>query len=610
MSDPLEASVKEICASVGNDRTRLLDICNEVQRRVRCVPSQAMNLIARFVGCSRVEVESVVSFYAFLSREPKGRIVIRVCNDIIDRFMGAEEVAAALADELGIEIGQTTPDGIFTLEYTPCIGMSDQAPAALVNDVVVTELSSQKARRMIHELRAHMEPRKLVQQLGDGNNAHPLVHAMVKNNIRNAGPFIFSPYHRGVATHKALSMNPHQVIETVRKAGLRGRGGAGFPTAVKWRFAQDSPGNKKYIICNADEGEPGTFKDRVILTERPDRMFAGMTIAAYAVGAQEGIVYLRAEYSYLREFLENHLEQRRRDGLLGRSVCGHADFNFDIRIQMGAGAYICGEETALISSCEGLRGVPKTRPPFPAQQGYLGCPTVVNNVETLCKVTKILEEGPASFAMYGSGNSKGTKLLSISGDCARPGVYEVPFGVTVSTVLELASGEGAIAVQISGPAGKLVPPHDFDHEISFDDLPTGGSIIIFGSGRDLLEIVDAFMAFFIEESCGYCTPCRVGNVLLRQRLGQIRKKQAEPSDLDYLRDLGRSIKATSRCGLGETSPNCILSSLENFPELYEQLVSPSTDGLKRTFDLAAAVSEAEAIAGRESIHAHAGNEVS
>lgn len=602
MTASIVSGIHEICNSVENDRSRLLDICKAVQARFGCVDGDSMDLIAQAVGAGRVEVEAVVSFYAFLSTEKKGRIVIRLCNDIIDKMKGADAVGAALCEELGIDFNQTTQDGAFTLEWTPCIGLCDQAPAALVNEVPITELTPDLARQIIRELRAHKDPKKLIHNTGDGNNGHPLIHSMVRNNIRNAGPFIFSPYHRGKALHNAIGMEPKDVCATIEKAKLRGRGGAGFSTAMKWKFAADAPGEQKYVICNADEGEPGTFKDRVILTERADRVFAGMTIVGYAIGASKGILYLRQEYAYLRKFLENDLELRRRDGLMGKNVCGHEGFDFDIRIQMGAGAYVCGEETALISSCEGLRGDPKTRPPFPAQKGYLGCPTIVNNVETLCKVTKIIQEGPASFAMYGKGNSTGTKMLSISGDCARPGVYEVPFGVSVQTILDLSGGEDAIGVQVSGPSGRMVEPENFHREISFEDVPTGGSIMIFGPGRNLLDVVHAFMEFFCEESCGFCTPCRVGNVLMKEQLEKLMAGHGSLEDLEYLKNLGKTIKATSRCGLGETSPNPMLTTIENYPELYTSLLKEPDPGLRASFNVRDALTEAEDLAGRSSRH--------
>jgi len=280
---------------------------------------------------------------------------------------------------------------------------------------------------------------------------------------------------------------------------------------------------------------------------------------------------------------------------LGGSVVGHQGFDFDIRIQMGAGAYICGEETALINSCEGLRGDPRNRPPFPAQQGYLGCPTVVNNVETLACVTRILEIGSASFGEYGSKQTSGTKLLSISGDVRSPGVYEVSFGTSLREMLELAKGTDAIAVQVGGPSGRMVGPADFDRKICYDDLATGGALIVFGSGRDLIAIARTYLEFFTDESCGYCTPCRVGNVLLAQVLDRILGGRGEPADLKQIEEIGLAMKTMSRCGLGQTSANPALTSLQNFRPLYEARVKPAEKGRRRSFDLEAAVAVAQGI---------------
>ncbi|HUU42176.1 MAG TPA: NADH-ubiquinone oxidoreductase-F iron-sulfur binding region domain-containing protein, partial [Planctomycetota bacterium] len=451
-------------------------------------------------------------------------------------------------------------------------------------------------------LREGLDPEGLVGQPGDGNNAHELVGAMVVNNIRRTGPVIFAETPSGEGLTRALAMTPDAVIEDVTRSGLRGRGGAGFPTGLKWKFTRAAAGERRFVFCNADEGEPGTFKDRVLLTERADMLFEGMTLGGYAVGADTGIVYLRGEYAYLRRYLEHVLEERRRSGMLGKSVCGKEGFDFDIRIQMGAGAYVCGEETALISSCEGRRGDPKNRPPFPAQKGYLDAPTVVNNVETFCCVTRILEKGPEWFAAIGTRDSHGTKLLSVSGDCAAPGVYELPFGVSLSEVLGLAGAPDAAAVQVGGPSGQMLPRDAFARTIAYEDLATGGSVMVFGPGRSVLDIAARFMEFFVEEGCGYCTPCRVGNVLLKERLEQILAGKGSPEDLAYLQELGETVRLGSRCGLGQTSANPVLTTLKNFRTDYEALLREPECGRCRTFDIRAALADAEAIAGRKSVH--------
>jgi [NiFe] hydrogenase diaphorase moiety large subunit len=608
MSTTQERTIASICESYGNDGSRMMDIVLATQEEFGCVDGAAMDAIALATETERVEVESVVSFYAFTSSQPKGEIVIRLCNDVPDLMAGALETARGLEEELGIRFGETTGDGKFSLEWASCIGMSDQAPAALVNGHVMPSLGPGTARRGVQILRERDDVENvrdiLIRQYGDGNNSHDLVKAAVRNNIRRPGEVIFGKMEQCEALGKALAMSPAEVIREIKTARLRGRGGAGFPTGMKWEFTRAAGGEQRYILCNADEGEPGTFKDRVILTERPHLLIEGMTIGGYAIGASEGLIYLRAEYAYLREFLEHILQTRRDNGLLGEDVCGKEGFDFDVRIQMGGGAYICGEETALISSCEGLRGDPKNRPPFPAQHGYLGKPTSVNNVETLCCVARILEMGSGWFSSMGSAGSTGTKLLSISGDCTRRGVYEVPFGTPLREVFELCGAKAPIAVQVGGPSGQMIGPDDFDRTICFDDLATGGSLMIFGHRRDPLEIASQFMEFFVDESCGYCTPCRVGNVLLKERLDKIRDGLGEAADLEYLEDLGNTVKTTSRCGLGQTSAHPVLSTLANFRPLYEQRLREPVEGRQSGFDIHAALTEAQELTGRQSVHFH------
>jgi len=593
MAGEPEAIIKRICQACDNDRTRMLDIVCAVQQEFGCVDAAAMAQIAGLVETHHVEVESVVSFYAVLSQRKRGAVVVRISDGIVDRMHGGDEVARAFRDELGIGFGETTPDGAVTLERTPCIGMCDQAPAALIGDEVVTRLSPDDAREIAQALKAGAAPASLPHLLGDGNNAHPLVHSMVTNNIRRSDEMIFGEMAPGAALHKAVSMKPAEVVDAVRSARLRGRGGAGFSTAAKWDAARSGDAGRRWLLCNASEGEPGTFKDRVILTECPELLFEGMTIAGYAIGADSGILCLRGEYAYLRRWLEHVLRSRREAGLLGHNVGGRGGFHFDIRIQTGAGAYVCGEETALISSCEGLHGDPKSRPPFPTQSGYLACPTVVNNAETLCCAARILDRGPGWFGRMGSEHSTGTKLFSVSGDCQRPGVYELPFGVPLSGLLEMSGADDAAAALVGGPSGSLIAPEQFGRRLCFDELSTGGAVTVFGAQRNLLEVVAACTDFFVEESCGYCTPCRVGNVLLKERLDRIVAGNGVAADLDYLAELGEAIRLASRCGLGQTAPNPILSSLANFRGLYEALLTEATDGVQPSFDLAAALAGSE-----------------
>lgn len=571
-------AVAEICRVHGDDRSRLIDVLLEVQRRGRCVDPCAAEVVALRLGIDVVDVRAVVSFYTFLTDEPTGRVVIRLCDDVIDEMHGAGAVARALEDELGIPSGATTSDGEFTLLRTSCIGLSDQAPAALIEDVPVIRLRPGAARELIASLRKRPAGADLrdvvVSSYGDGNNAHDLVRSMVSNQIRLVGDVLLGDGECEAGLARALALSPAEVIREIKTARLRGRGGAGFPTGIKWEHSRAAEGQPRYLICNADEGEPGTFKDRVLLTERPDLVFEGMTLGGYAIGAEHGILYLRAEYAYLRPFLEDVLARRRDRGLLGPDVLGRGRAAFDIRIQMGAGAYICGEETALINSCEGLPGDPRDRPPFPTKSGLDGRPTVVDNVETLCCAARILERGSGWFTSHGTRASAGTKLLSVAGDCTRPGIYEVPFGIRVSEVFRMSGAPPPRAAQIGGPSGTMIGPPDFDRTICFDDLPTGGAFTVFGKGRDPLHVVERYLAFFVHESCGYCTPCRVGNRILLDRLAAIRGGRCAPDEAMVLRELAETVIATSRCGLGQTSPRPVLGSLEAFPDSYAGAGSP------------------------------------
>jgi [NiFe] hydrogenase diaphorase moiety large subunit len=587
-----------------SDRTRLIDILRDVQAEIGCVTPEAIAEIAALLGMSTVEVEGVATFYHFLSLRPAGTYAVYLNTNIVSIMKGRAAVAAAFEQAAGCRFGETTPDGLIGLHETSCLGLNDQEPSALINGVVFTRLTPAKVKVIVEAMRAGTGVPAMVAELGDGANASRAVRAMVRNNIRKAGPVIFAPFRPGAAVRKAARMTPEEVIAEIKRASLLGRGGAGFPTGLKWEFCRREAGDVHYVVCNADEGEPGTFKDRVILTERPQLLFEGMAIAGYAVKAREGVLYLRGEYAYLKDHLEGVLAGLRKRKLLGRRIAGRAGFDFDIVIKLGAGAYICGEESALLQSAQGERGEPRDRPPYPVQSGYFDRPTTVNNVETLCAAARILEKGAAWFKGFGTPRSAGTKVLSVSGDCRKPGVYELEFGHTIWQLLKMVGGRDAQAVQVGGPSGTCVSRGQFNRIIGFEDLATGGSVIVIGPERDIFEVVHNFMDFFIEESCGWCVPCRAGNPLLKRKLTKITGGKGTPEDIRELEAWGNIIKSMSRCGLGQTSPNPILTTIQNFREAYEALVRRDAAFVPE-FDLAEAVREACAVTGQDPAQQHA-----
>ncbi len=386
-----------------------------------------------------------------------------------------------------------------------------------------------------------------------------------KANPPREGSVIFSKYSRGEGIKKALEIGRENILFELRESKLKGRGGAGFPTATKWMLVAAAVADEKYVVCNADEGEPGTFKDRVLLLEYPELVFDGMVVAGYTIGAKLGIVYLRGEYEYMLQPLKDYLEVMRQDNLLGENILG-SGYSYDIFIRMGSGAYVCGEETALIESLEGHRGEARNRPPYPVNTGFWGRPTTVNNVETLATVPHILLKGGEWYAKHGTNKSTGSKLFSISGDCEKPGVYELPWGTKIKDMLEKVGAKNTKAVQIGGASGVCIPKSQFERTLAYEDVATGGSIMIFNESRSMVKILKNFLEFFVEESCGQCTPCRVGNVKLLECVENIEKGIFTFAEIAKMKDLAKTMQVASKCGLGQSSPNAFLSILENFKE--------------------------------------------
>lgn len=585
-------TVHSAISKYNQDKTRLMDILIEIQDNENYISDEAVSIISEKLELSLADVEQTISFYHFLSKKSQGKYIIYLNNSVVSNMMGRQIVAETFENEANCKFGKVTDDGLIGLFDTACIGMSDQEPAALINGNIFIHLTPFRVKEIVRDMRAGKDVKEMhTSYLGGGQNKSEYLNSVVRNNIMRIGPVLSDDYNPGTIIMKNLpQLTPEQVIEEVKSSNIRGRGGAGFPTGMKWEFCRKAKGDKKYIICNADEGEPGTFKDRVILTEKPKLLFEGMVIAGYSIGATEGILYLRYEYKYLKHYLENILEKARGKNLLGKDIGGIKGFNFDIRIQLGAGAYICGEESALIESIEGKRGEPRDRPPFPVEKGYNDCPTVVNNVETLCSIVKIMLNGGEWYSSLGTPVSTGTKVLSISGDCRYPGIYEVEWGLTITDILDMVGAINVQAIQVGGPSGSLIGPEEFDRKLCYSDLVTGGSFIIFNFNRDLLKnIVLNFTDFFIEESCGSCVPCRSMMPLFKQKLEKILSGNGVASDLEDLQSWGKLMK-TNRCGLGHTAANPILTSLKNFRYLYEEKLERGKE-YETGFNLEQAVSE-------------------
>ncbi len=375
-----------------------------------------------------------------------------------------------------------------------------------------------------------------------------------------------------------FEMTPDDVIQTVLDSGLRGRGGGGFPTGRKWMFAKASKSDKKYVVCNADEGDPGAFMDRSVLEGDPHAVLEAMAIAGYAIGADEGYIYVRAEYPIAVKRLQIAIEQAREYGMLGKGIFG-TDFNFDIQIRLGAGAFVCGEETALLTSIEGNRGEPRPRPPFPAVKGLFGQPTIINNVETYANICQIILKGADWFASMGTEKSKGTKVFALGGKIKNTGLVEIPMGTTLREIVEeigggVPNGKKFKAAQTGGPSGGCIPaslidtPIDYDNLIAIGSMMGSGGMIIMDEDTCMVDMAKFFLEFTVDESCGKCAPCRIGTVRMLEILNKITSGNGEMEDLDRLEELATYIKSASLCGLGQTAPNPVLSTLRNFRDEY------------------------------------------
>ena len=592
MNTDHKASADSALARWGHDPHALVQVLRETQALTHWLSRDLLAHIAQALRLPLAQVEGVATFYRFFHTQPVGRVRVLFSDNITDRMLGSEALLARLCERLGVSPGETDAQGRFSVDRASCTGLCDQGPALLINHhQVITRLDAARvdalAALMLSEVPLDHWP-------ADWFHVHNTVH---RADALLTGLPVDAP-----ALSAVIAREPQALIDELARAGLRGRGGAGFPTARKWHACRDASGPLRCVVCNADEGEPGTFKDRALLSEHADAVFDGMTIAARAIGAQQGWLYLRGEYRYLLPHLQKVLERRRARGLLGPNATGLAGFHFDIGIHLGAGAYVCGEESALIESLEGKRGVPRSRPPFPVTHGYKQQPTAVDNVETFCSAALVMQMGAENFRAIGTAKSSGSKLISVSGDCPRPGIYEYPFGVLVRQVLQDCGAVNTRAVQISGPSGVCVAESEFDRKLCFEDLPTAGAFMVFDDSRDLFEVARNFVHFFAHESCGFCTPCRVGTAMLKQTMDKIAAGHGTQHDLREVENLDHVLQTTSHCGLGRSACNPVLHTLKHFRPAYESRLK-SLD-FEPGFDLDGALDRARQMTGRDDAGAH------
>jgi NADH-quinone oxidoreductase subunit F len=558
-----------------SQRDLLLPVLHAVQGRIGWISQPALNYVSKRLAVPPAEAYGVATFYALYATRPRPPVVAHVCDDIACRLAGAEGVCADLTRAVG-EAGTPFDDGRATWLRSPCLGLCDLAPAALFTAAGEparnVSAAPVDAVGIVGRLRTIDQVERAAPRLAPGGAAE-------RRLLRRVGvvdPASLDEYreHGGyLGLVRALEIGPEAVLAEVTASGLVGRGGAAFPTGRKWAAVAIQPEQTRFVVCNADESEPGTFKDRVLLEGDPYAIVEAMTIAAFATGAHQGYLYIRGEYPEAEARMSHAIAEARQHGLLGDVL--DSGFMFDIELRRGAGAYICGEETALFESIEGKRGEPRNKPPFPVEVGLFGKPTVVNNVETLANVPLVLAMGGEAYAAIGAGGiSTGPKLFCVSGHVARPGTYEVEFGATLRDLIDLAGGvpggREIRTILLGGAAGVFVGPEVIDTPLTFEATRAigatlgSGVIMVFDETADLVGTLRRIAQFFRDESCGQCVPCRVGSVRQEELLARLAAgSSARPRDeeLALLREIGQVMRDASICGLGQTASSAIESAL-------------------------------------------------
>jgi len=587
LSPEQTTAIEQICVRYRQVKGGLLPALHAVQKECgNWLPMEALQLLSQGLDFPYPYLYGVMSFYTMFSPTPRGKFLIRMCESPPCHIWGAENLLEVLKGELGLQhVGDTTSDGLFTLEHTACLGVCEVAPAMQINEVVFGRLTPERLRGVISDYRAG----KVVDYKTLPRTTNPLSDYLASGdelvllaNVDQIDPLSLDDYlgrggYQGLK--KALGMTPEEVITVVKESGLRGRGGAGFPTGLKWSFTRPLPATPKYIVCNADEGEPGTIKDRYLMEGDPHRVLEGMAIAGYAVGASFGYIYVRGEY-YLSMFrLHQAIDAATAKGFLGDNILG-SGFSFHIQVQTGGGSYVCGEETALIESIEGKRGNPRVKPPFPGTVGVWGKPTIVNNVESLSSVPAILVNGAQWYKAKGTEDTAGTKIMQLVGHVNRPGVVEASLGLPLRELIDkygggVRGGARLKSVQPGGASvGFLLPEHldtPIEHGALFkvEGGLGSGTMLVMDESTCVVDVVKCLLYFFQHESCGFCLPCRRGCRVLYEMMCKVAAGQGTQADLDRMLTLAKTMVDSANCALGWSPYSFLKTTMERFKDEYD-----------------------------------------
>jgi NADH-quinone oxidoreductase subunit F len=571
-----------------------------VQEQQGYISANSTRHVGDVIGCSTADVEDVVSYYVMFFRNPVGKYVLQVCNTLSCALAGSERVIEELEQKLGIKAGETDPTGMFTIQPMECLGACDRAPVVMVNnDYWHEELEPEQAGAFVDRIEAdgvkavsgcHLDIEHQPESAWQQKTTTPAKPKALPDYEPVLTKYAFTPngftldhYLKNQQGYeglkKALAMTPEQVIDAVKASGLRGRGGAGFPTGLKWQFVDKKSPKPRYIVCNADESEPGTFKDHLLMERNPHLLIEGCVIGCYAIASKVAYIYIRGEFFHMQPLLEAAIEEARRAGYLGTNIQG-SGFDCEVFVHRGAGAYEAGEETALLDSLEGKRAQPRYKPPFPAVAGLWGAPTAVNNVETLCNVPLVMTRGVEWFAALGPEKNGGPKLFCVSGHVKRPGVFEAPMKVTLKELIfdyagGMRAGHTLKAVIPGGSSVPILMPDQIDIPASFDDVQKAGSllgsaaIMVLDDTTDMVWLAENLLHFYRHESCGKCTPCREGTDWLFRLLNRLITGDGSSNDIRLLQSVADNIMGKTLCAFGDAAATPVITTLKLFANEYE-----------------------------------------